>query len=265
MNVMAAPARDIPLATPDSAPLVLVEEVEAFLAALRSLDAGDWAKPTDCPPWTVQQVAAHVLGQWEGAAKVRVFLRRHRIGHRRYPSLGRLAALTQQQVDDLGPLPPAELISRLTLMGPKAIRATRRVPGFVRQMNINRFFPEDPLPDPRLGYIFDVIAARDTWMHRLDIMTATGRPMVLANHDKEIVAQVVRDLGLAWRGPALVLELTGRAGGSWALGAGTPVATARIDAVAYLRTLSGRDDSPALEIDGDQTVAGPLAAARVVF
>ena len=35
---------------------------------------------------------------------------------------------------------------------------------------------EDPVPDPRLGYFLDVIAARDTWMHRVDIAVATGRP-----------------------------------------------------------------------------------------
>jgi hypothetical protein len=38
--------------------------------------------------------------------------------------------------------------------------------------------------------------------------------------------------------------------------------TVRTDAVGYLRAVSGRDDHPALEVDGDPAAA---AAARVVF
>ena len=253
------------MTTPAEASAILTGELTAFLAALRSLDADDWSKPTDCPEWTVQQVAAHVLGQWEGAASFRVFLRRHRIGHRRYPERSRLDAMNQQEVDDLGSLPPEVLIERLDATGPKAIRAMRRVPGFVRRLSVARFFPEGGLPNPSLAYIFDVIAARDTWMHRVDIMTATGRPVVLSSHDKEIVAQTVRDVELAWRGSPVVLELTGPAGGRWTLGAGPPVATVRVDAVEYLRTLAGRTEKPTMEIDGDQAVGAALTAARAAF
>jgi hypothetical protein len=63
----------------------------------------------------------------------------------------------------------------------------------------------------------------------------------------------------------VLLELTGPAGGRWALGDGSPVATVRADAVAYLRALSGRNDHPALEADGDHAAATAGAAARVVF
>jgi hypothetical protein len=35
--------------------------------------------------------------------------------------------------------------------------------------------------------------------------------------------------------------------------------------VDYLRLLSGRNDPPALEVDGDQAAAAAVAAARVVF
>jgi uncharacterized protein (TIGR03083 family) len=229
------------------------------------LDDGDWVKPTDCVEWTVKELVTHVVGQCEGAAKPWVFLRRHRVGHRRYPDQSRLDATTRQEVDDLGRLSPAELIEMLAQLGPKAVRANRRVPSLLRRLNLTRLFPEDPLPDPTLGYVLDVIAARDTWMHRVDLTTATGRPMVHGDHEREIVAQVVRDLGLAWAGPAVVLELTGPAGGQWALGTGEPVATVRADAVGYLRTLSGRDDEPALDVDGDSSVAKALTSARVPF
>ena len=37
----------------------------AWSAALRALDADDWAKPTDCPAWDVRAMAGHVLGMTE--------------------------------------------------------------------------------------------------------------------------------------------------------------------------------------------------------
>jgi uncharacterized protein (TIGR03083 family) len=262
---MAEPARDITRTSRAEATPILTAELEAFLAVLRSLNTDDWAKPTDCPGWTVREVTAHVIGQWEGAAKPQVFLKRHRVGHRRYPDKTRLNALNQQQVDDLARRPTGVLVYRLSRIGPAAIRAMRRLPGLVRRISLARFFPEDPLPDASLAYIFDVVAARDTWMHRVDITTATGRPMVLSSHDKEIVRQAVRDVGLAWQGPPVVLELTGPAGGSWILGSGSPVATVRVDAVDYLRTLAGRDNVPTLKIDGDPAVGEALTGARVVF
>jgi uncharacterized protein (TIGR03083 family) len=262
---MAEPARDITKTSRAEAIPILTAELEAFLAVLRSLNADDWAKPTDCPGWTVREVAAHVIGQWEGAAKPQVFLRRHRTGHRRYPDKTRLDAMNQQQVDDLGRLSPAMLVYRLSRLGPATIRAMRRLPGLARRISLARFFPEDTLPDSSLAYIFDVVAARDTWMHRVDITAATARPMVLSSHDKEIVTQAVRDVGMGWQGPPLVLELTGPVGGSWTLGSGSPVATVRVDAVDYLRTLAGRNNLPALEIDGDASVGEALTAARAVF
>jgi uncharacterized protein (TIGR03083 family) len=263
--VTAQPAHDIARSIRRRGLEVCTAELDAFLALLHTLDESDWSKPTDCTEWTVQDSVAHVLGQYEGAARVTVFLRRHRVGHRRYPKRTRLAAYTQQQVDDLSPHAPAALIDRLTKVGPKALRAIRRMPSFVRRLDVTRFFPEDPLPDASLGYLMDVIAARDTWMHRVDIARATGRPLAHGSHEREIVTQLVRELHAAWAGPPITLELTGSAGGVWIIGAGEPVAAVRVEVVDYLRTLSGRNDRPALEIDGDQAVAAPLCAARAVF
>jgi uncharacterized protein (TIGR03083 family) len=262
VTVTAQPARDIARSTRERGLEVCAAELDAFLALLHTLDEFDWSKPTVCTEWTVHDVVAHVLGQWEGAASVRTFLRRHRRGHRRYPERTRLAALTQQQVDELSERTPAELIDRLTVVGPKALRAIRRMPSFVRGFSVNRLFPEDQLPDGSIAYVFDVIGARDTWMHRVDIAVATGRALVHGPHEREIVAQVVRELHAAWTGPAVTLELTGPAGGTWTIGSGDPAGTVRADTVDYLRTLSGRNDHPALDIEGD---AGPITAARVVF
>jgi uncharacterized protein (TIGR03083 family) len=126
-------------------------------------------------------------------------------------------------------------------------------------------FPDNPVPGLTLAYLFDVIAARDTWMHRVDIARATGRPMTHGRHEREIVAQIVRELHAGWTGPAMVLELTGPVGGTWRVGNGEPVATVRADTVDYLRLVSGRNVRPELDIEGDHAVARAASAARAVF
>src|SRR6266511_3884638 len=171
MQTTTINARQIPPITLDRVAEVATAELEASIALLADLDDRDWARPTDCAGWTVHDLTAHLVGQYQGLAKLSVFLRRHRLG---------------------------------------------------------RMYPEESLPDDRLGYVLDVLGLRDLWMHRVDLARATGRPLALGAHDRVVVAQVIADLGWAWEGPPVLLELTGRAGGRWTLGLGAPVATARV-------------------------------------
>ena len=80
-----------------------------------------------------------------------------------------------------------------------------------------------------------------------------------------IPAQVIAHLGRAWHGPRILLELTGPAGGRWALGPSAPAATIHADTVDHLRTLSSRNDHPDLQTHGDATAAAAATAARMVF
>src|SRR6266702_378684 len=146
----------------------------------------------------------------------------------------------------------------------RAAQGPRR-PRLVTADRLCRMYPEESLPDDRLSYILDVLALRDPWMHRVDLARATGRPLALGAHDRVVVTQVIADLGRAWAGPAVLLELTGPAGGRWALGQGDPAATVRADTVDYLRALSGRNGHPSAEADGDHAAADAVTAARVVF
>lgn len=89
---------------------------------------------------------------------------------------------------------------------------------------------------------------------------------VQCRRDRVAVEQVLRDLDGLWPGPAVVLELTGSAGGTWQVGTGEPVATARADAVEYMRTLAGRAGDPALQVvTGDPSARAAVTAARVLF
>jgi uncharacterized protein (TIGR03083 family) len=234
---------------------------------LGTLDEQDWRRPTDCVGWDVHDLTAHLVGEYEEITRPWVLLRRLRKGHRRYPHLSRLDAHNQQQLDELGDQSGEELTTALARLAPEAIRARRRLPGPLRRLPVAKLFPEEArrMPDAGLGYLLDVIMVRDVWMHRVDLARATGRPLALGEHDREVVAQVVRDVGRCWNGPSVLLELGGPAGRRWRLGKDVPAATVRTDAVGYLRAVSGRDAHPALEVDGDPAAAAAAAAARVVF
>ena len=265
MQTATIDARAIAPITPDQVAAAATAELRASIVLLEDMHDDDWARPTDCAGWTVHDLTAHMVGQYQVLAKLGVFLRRHRRAHRRYPALSRLDADNRQQIDDLGGRPGHELVAMVAAIGPEAIRARRRVPALLRRLRIGRMYPEEPLTDDRLSYALDVLGLRDPWMHRVDLARATGRPLVLGVHDRVIVAQVIADLGRAWQGPPVLLELTGPAGGRWTLGQGAPVATVRADTVDYLRALSGRNDHPNLQVDGDHTTAAAVAAVRVVF
>jgi uncharacterized protein (TIGR03083 family) len=47
----------------DEALAHLRRESDAFTATLAGLAPADWDRPTSCPPWTVRQLAAHVIRQ----------------------------------------------------------------------------------------------------------------------------------------------------------------------------------------------------------
>jgi uncharacterized protein (TIGR03083 family) len=267
MRTTVGNAWEIPQTPPDRVAEVATAELEAELALLGTLDEQDWSRPTDCAGWDVHDLTAHLIGEYEEIFRPWVLLRRLRKGHRRYPGLSRLDAHNQQQIDELGDQSGPELIAALARLAPKAIRARRRLPGPLRHLPVARLFPEEArrMPDAGLGYLLDVIMLRDAWMHRVDLARATGRPLALGEHDREVVAQVVGDVGRCWDGPSVLLELTGPAGGRWLLGNDAPAATIRADAVGYLRAVSGRDDHPALEADGDPAAVAAAAAARLVF
>src|SRR6266540_3223257 len=128
MQTTASYAQQIPPITPDQVAEVATAELQASIALLEDLNDRDWTRPTDCAGWTVHDLTAHLVGQYQGLAKLGVYLGRHRRAHRRYPALSRLDADNRQQIDDLGGRSGRELVVMLAAIGPKAIRARRRVP-----------------------------------------------------------------------------------------------------------------------------------------
>jgi len=139
-------------------------------------------------------------------------------------------ALTAVQVEKTAHLSTQELIDRFRVVGPRAARSRRRVPGFIRR----RGMPDQEEVGGRLeswtfGYLLDTILTRDPWMHRIDISRATGHPLDLSSdHDAVLVADVVDEWALR-HGKPCSLSLSGAAGGSWTVGDGGP--TLELDAI----------------------------------
>lgn len=242
-----------------------LEELSRTLKLLRSLDEDDWGKPTDCTGWDVHDVAAHLVGQFEGAARPDRLLRRARAA-KRMPGLGVLDGHNELQVRERKDVPPAELVDLLQGWGGRGVRAFGRIPAPVRRMRLSRLFPEAAeMPEDSLDFLIRVIGPRDPWMHRIDITAAVGRPVQPDGHDAKIVEQVVADLMRHHvRNQPVRLVLEGPAGGEWVVGQGVPVAEVRCDAIAYCRHASGRPASQAL-VTGEREVGEALLAVKISF
>lgn len=213
----------------------LAEEEYRRLAALASeLSAGDWAKRTECPPWTVRDVMAHVAGAMAGTS-LREGSRQRRAAGQRSRSSGHtfLDEMNQLQIEERGDVGEHALVQELHERVAPAVTARQRVPALLRRV---------PLPTSggrlTLGELLDVILTRDVWMHRVDVCRAVGRPLLLtAAHDGRVVADVVREWSDRHAKP-FTLRLTGTAGGTFVRAGEGPAL--ELDAVDFCRTLSGR-------------------------
>jgi uncharacterized protein (TIGR03083 family) len=239
-------------------------EGQAALALLRELRDEDWQRPTDCTEWDVRMVVAHLVAQCEDGISMPTMLRRELAGRRRYPGKAGVDAHMAAQIDDHRTESGPDLVERFARLWPHAVRARLRRPAPLRRAKMSLGVPG--LLRAQFSYLLDVIYNHDLWMHRVDLTRATDRPFIVGDHDRHIVAQAIRDLALRWSAAPVALELTGPAGGSWAIGAGDPVALVRADAVAYMRALAGRDPHVALHlVSGDDRALTPIRQTTIPF
>lgn len=225
-----------PIEQPEAARLAAAETAR-MVETLRSLDDADWSAPTDCTLWDVRAMAGHVLGMTETFSSLGRFARNMRAGGKAAGDGPFIDGLTAVQVRATASLSRDELVNRLESAGPKNAgwRGSRRL---MRHIPIKQDMPDGSVETWKAGYLFDVILTRDTWMHRVDIAQATGKPMLLTgDHDGRIVADVVAEWARR-HGKPFRLVLTGPAGGEYVAGEDGERLT--IDAVEFCRMLSGR-------------------------
>ncbi|GAA0961651.1 hypothetical protein GCM10009554_78460 [Kribbella koreensis] len=267
MTTTATAARDIARADRTAARRHRDAEVAAWDDLMASLDGTDWQQRTVCTEWDVADIVGHLCGQAEDVNKPWSFPLRDRRARRVYPTTPLLDAHMMIQADDHRGTPHDVLQQRFDKLWAKATKTISRNPALIRRMQVKiEGMPGFDKLD--LGYIQDILLARDLWMHRDDVCQALGREFDAGPYADELVAQVMRDIvdGPFWSGTPVVLTLTGQGGGTYRLGQGDPIATVSTDAVGYMRTLSGRDDQPTVVlIDGDPTGAEAVATCRMPF
>lgn len=223
----------------DEAYQLMQTAFDRFMCLLESLAPEEWHKPTACTAWDVHAMVAHQAGGYASGASYREMFRQY------IPSFkpGQLPedVINARQVRERAEMSPAALIAELKQVGEKAIRNWAY--GF-------RLVKWIGLPHPvgglmTLRYLMWVTHSRDTWMHRLDICRATGRPFEQTReHDGRINELVVLDtakkLNRRLKGRAVTLLLTGMAGGTWQIGSGAPVAEMEMDVLDFNIFVSGR-------------------------
>jgi uncharacterized protein (TIGR03083 family) len=236
---MAADAALIPYVTSAEAQQLAQEELRRLLALLETLDNTDWHRPTACTAWNVRDMVAHQAGAYASGTGYRELLYQYSamLSFRELPE----DAINRRQLADRATRSPAELIDEIRRTGDRAVANWAH--GF-------RLVKPVGMPHPSgvwltLRHLMLAIHSRDTWIHRLDICRATGRPFEQTQeHDGRINALVVRDLAgslprkLGAR--AVVLDLTGTGGGKWMIGRGGAGATIRMDVLDFNIYASGR-------------------------
>lgn len=222
-------------------------EYERLAELLESLSGQDWAQPTECSPWTVRDLATHLLGYMRASCSVREQVRQLRAAKTRGGSIA--DAMTALQVEELADLTPEAITREVRERIDGAVRGRSAVPGVARRwVRIAADLPVAGTAERwSLGYMVDVIATRDGWMHRMDLCRALERPLQLtADHDGWLVADVVAEWAQRHRRP-FELQLTGPAGGQFTQGTDGPALT--FDTVQFCRLLSGRDGSPVFDTE----------------
>ncbi|GAA1605996.1 hypothetical protein GCM10009804_72640 [Kribbella hippodromi] len=239
-------------------------ELAAWHTLLASIEGDEWTRRTVCDEWDVADIAGHLIGQAEDVNRMLSFPRRYRKAKRVYPEVVRIDAHMMVQADEHRGTPPAELRVLFDQVWAKATRKISKNPELFRRVSLSM----EGFDDVRLslGYIQDILLARDLWMHRDDVCQALQRPFDAGPYAVDLVAQVMYDVidGPYWGDrPAVELELTGPGGAIYQLGRDEPVGRASVDAVAYMRTLSGRDDAPV--VTGDPAATEAVATCRMPF
>ncbi len=232
--------RTIAAISRDESTQLATTEYARFTELVRQLQTDDFSKPTDCTEWDVRTIIVHQVGAGEGHARWPEFFRQGIMGMRLAKGREPVDGLNDFHLKERADWTAEKAVAELSDVQARAVRGRRRFPAPLRLI---------PSSSPgirriSLGFLFDVVLTRDTWMHRVDISRATGREMVLtSDHDGRIIADVVSDWARQ-HGTPFQLNLSGPAGGSYRQGSGGE--QINLAAVEFCRTISGREKGTGL-------------------
>ena len=249
MNPTAQRPDQIPTVGHTEAMRLTAAENARLLAQLRGLTDQQWMAPTDCTSWSVRDVAVHLIASAQAQANPVEFARQVVTGRRLTAEIGGshwVDGLNEAQLRARTDWTPAVLPDLWERHSAAALKARRRMPAPLRALPL---LPIGTALDVQIGwqplsYLFDMGFTRDVWAHRLDIARAAGTaPELTPEHDGRIVADIVAEWSRR-HGQAYTLTLTGPAGGDFRAGGGGE--PHRVDAVEFVRILSGRAEGPGI-------------------
>lgn len=222
-------------------------QARALVELLGSLAPEDWGRVTVCDPWTVKDMAAHLLAWAEATLSPRELVHQFvtSISERKRFDGVILHAQNDVQVRERAALAPAEVLQRLEATLPRFNRARRVLRYPMKLVPYRDSFSGDWIT---LGVTVETTFTRDHFMHRLDVSAAVGREPVAIPSDATIVADVVREWAKRTNADVL-LELSGTAGGSYLCGTGQ-AGVVRGDAFDLMRRLAGRP-AESVVVEGD--------------
>jgi uncharacterized protein (TIGR03083 family) len=242
-------ADEIPAIGHAEAMRLTAAENARLLAQLRGLAGGQWQAATDCTGWTVRDVVVHLVASAQAQANPVEFARQVLAGRRLTAEIGGrhwVDGLNEAQLRARTDWTPAALPDAWERHSAAALTARRRMPAPIRALPV---LPIGTALGVRIGwqpigYLFDIGFTRDVWMHRVDIARAAGiAPELTPEHDGRIVADIVAEWSRR-HGQPYALTLTGPAGGEFRGGTGGEPQT--VDAVEFVRVLSGRAEGPGI-------------------
>jgi uncharacterized protein (TIGR03083 family) len=235
-------------------------EHQALVELLDDLSEDDWNKVTDCDPWTVRDIVAHLLGWAEATTSPKAFFAQTKATRRVAKEFGaKLDAQNQAQVEMRKDMSSAELVEALRRSNPKFLKLRGALGAVGKPVPMYN----GTLGWTTVGFLADVIFLRDHFMHRIDITRAVGRDFRFYGHEGRIVADVVRHWNRLAK-PDARLVLTGDAGGDFLLGTEERT-TITGDALEYCRLLSGRAEPSTMEVEGDEYAARSYLSVPVPF
>ena len=231
-----------------------------LVATLRSLTDEEWSTPTECHPWTVKDVVAHLIG-WDEATVSPIELGRQAVAGwktRKEHGNSWLDATNQYQVDSHSSASPAEVLARFEGLIPRYHKIRSRFGLTTGIFPMKEPFSGTWVP---MRFMFDTIFVRDHFMHHLDICRALGREVPVGDAEKRVAHDAFRE----WSDKAkasVTLDLSGPAGGTFVRGSGET--RIRGDALNLCRVLAGRRCDE-FEIEGDKEAAGRWLEVLAAF
>lgn len=262
----------------DSAVAALAAEWQAITELCATLSDAEWAAPTDCPGWSVQDNVSHIIGTermllGDPAPEIDVGDVPHV-----HNEIGRMNELWIAARRPWSPSAVLEEFGEVTAARLAALADMTQVD----------FDAESWTPAGTDTYgRFMRIRTLDCWVHEQDIRAAVGRPGHVSGPVVEMVLDefafavgfAVAKLGRAPDGARALIALTGPAARDWRVqvaerrgrlvesfdGDAGPTITLRTDAHTYTRLAGGRIAGDAALSRGLVSLEGDLEAAERIL